>query len=302
MQITEKAPIKSFRAGWGALLLMSSVLIGCNASGAPDSTMGSGRGATGGDAGGPPAAASETCGNGLDDDRNGRVDDGCPCVAGETQSCWPLDPAKRNMGLCGDGSQTCEASSAEFSTWGPCYGYVEPVVEIPDNCADEDCDGTMPGCGDSCGEFEVCGNGIDDDCDGYVDCMDTDAGCDCPGTTDDGGGDDTCPPGADCVCEERCVPGAWRYCDDPVYCYWGRQECAPDGSWGACTETTTIPDGCDDPGIPIPVPIDVPVYYDSDCCVAHGFCCQNFGHDPSLDVDASVGDCAAAVETVCSPR
>jgi hypothetical protein len=281
----------------GAAILLASVVLSACSPGTPAAT-GRDDGADAGSRMTP--SASETCGNGLDDDGNGAVDDGCACAVGETQSCWPGDPSKRNNGLCGDGSQTCQGTSAEFASWGPCIGYIEPVVEIPGNCADEDCDGTMPGCGESCGEFEVCGNGVDDDCDGYVDCMDADAGCDCPGYPDDGG-TGTCPPGEDCLCEDRCVPGAWRYCDEPAYCYWGRQDCAPDGRWGACVETTDIPSGCED-SFPIPLPIDIGTTYDPDCCVAAGFCCQNFGYDRSLDIDASVGNCDAAVETVCTPR
>lgn len=34
----------------------------------------------------------------------------------------------------------------------------------------------------------------------------------------------------------ECVPGQQRWCDDRVYCSWGKQTCLPDGSWGSCVE------------------------------------------------------------------
>jgi hypothetical protein len=81
-------------------------------------------------------------------------------------------------------------------------------------------------------------------------------------------GDDAAPDGG------CCTVGAWRYCDNPLYSAWGRQTCRPDGRWGSCDETTT-PSGC--PGT---------WFYDVACCVAAGYCCQNFPLD-----DTSVGTC-----------
>ncbi|MGE0787848.1 MAG: hypothetical protein AB7S26_19395 [Sandaracinaceae bacterium] len=232
-----------------------------------------------------PSAAAEEC-NGADDNGDGNVDEGCPCTAGATQACFVGPAWMRDVGICTSGSQTCMASSSEFSHWGPCVGSGAPSSEIPDNCVDEDCNGDMPGCGEACAEIEVCGNGIDDDCNGFVDCLDVAAGCDCPGT------DPCAADPSSCSCVEGCVPGTWRYCDEPLYCNWGRQDCAPDGSWGACTETS-VPPACDGGYFDS--------WYDPDCCVSAGFCCQNFGHDPALDDDASVGNCAGVSDTVCSP-
>jgi hypothetical protein len=83
-----------------------------------------------------------------------------------------------------------------------------------------------------------------------------------------------------------CDPGQYRYCDTPTYCSWGRQQCRPDGRWGTCEETTRPP-SC------------TGYYYDTDCCVRLGFCCQNFWHwDPSLPIDASVGSCEG-ITAVC---
>lgn len=44
---------------------------------------------------------------------------------------------------------------------------------------------------------------------------------------------DTPPPGDG---GSECVPGAQRWCDSLMYCSWGKQDCLPDGSWGACQE------------------------------------------------------------------
>lgn len=65
----------------------------------------------------------------------------------------------------------------------------------------------------------------------------------------DGGGDDAwdcrfgdefrvCTPPDDGGGE--CVPGVQRWCDDAVYCSWGKQTCLPDGTWGPCIEPTVV--------------------------------------------------------------
>lgn len=240
------------------------------------------------DGGGATPPSTETC-NGLDDDRNGAVDEGCSCSEGATQPCWPGDPAQRGVGACADGSQVC-VPGLEFGTWDACQGAAMPSPEIPGNCVDEDCDGAMPGCGDPCNEFEVCGNGLDDDCNGQSDCADP--ACDCPV-------DCTATPER-CACEERCVPGTERYCDEPMFCAWGLQRCGPDGRWGACTETDRIPEDCVEE-LPVPLPFPMPTTYDPECCVRAGQCCQNYGYDPSRHIDDSVGNCAGRTERVCLP-
>jgi len=89
-----------------------------------------------------------------------------------------------------------------------------------------------------------------------------------------------------CVCTaETCTPGTTRWCDGPQYCDWGIQTCGPDGSFGACIESTVHPDGCD------------PRAYSVDCCLASGGCCQTL--DPRQN-GTSVGTCPG-VTTTCSP-
>jgi hypothetical protein len=236
------------------------------------------------DAGTSTSTGPEAC-DGDDDDADGAIDEGCSCSDGATQACWPGDPRRRNVGPCRDGAQTC-AVSAEFGAWGSCEGAVLPSAEIEGNCIDEDCNGDVPGCGTPCAEIEICGNGADDDCDGLADCSDDACACtDC----------ETHPEL--CSCEERCVAGSERFCDEPEFCAWGLQDCGPDGRWGACIETDRIPADCEEE---IPFPFPVPTTYDPECCVEAGLCCQNFGYDPSLDSNASVGNCEGIVETICT--
>jgi len=149
---------------------------------------------------------------------------------------------------------------------------------------------------------ETCGDGIDNNCDGFVDehCYDPPVGDEPPPGGDEpppGGGDDPPPGGGDEPppgggdepppgppgCE--CIPGAWRYCDTPTYCRWGVQYCNADGmDWGRCNETS-IPLVC----------MFIASWYSPEaeaCCMAAGFCCQDMW-DLDFDGDTweSLGDC-----------
>jgi hypothetical protein len=91
---------------------------------------------------------AELC-DGLDNNCNAQVDEGCACVAGQTQPCGS------SVGQCKAGKATCTLAGA----FGPCGGAVGPAAEI---C-----------------------NGLDDDCDGKVDedgvCPSTPPVATCPG-------------------------------------------------------------------------------------------------------------------------
>jgi hypothetical protein len=112
-------------------------------------------------------AAIEVCGNGLDDDCDGFADEGCAASAGR-QACWTGPLAARGTGACKDGAQMDENGA-----WGPCTGEVLPAPEICGDGIDSDCNGLggpkdpeEPAC--CVPQAEVC-NGRDDDCDGEVD-------------------------------------------------------------------------------------------------------------------------------------
>src|SRR5438067_1941180 len=79
--------------------------------------------AAGTDRQGPSSGNGESCGNGIDDNGNGKVDEGCPCAAGATQRCYGGPLSTRGAGACHDGTQTCVvASGASMGTWGECTG------------------------------------------------------------------------------------------------------------------------------------------------------------------------------------
>ena len=82
--------------------------------------------------------------DGLDNDCDGTVDEGCPCIAGETQACFSGKPARRNIGTCADGVQTCIVimKGTMSGTWGECRGEILPQEDICDN-ADNNCNGCV---------------------------------------------------------------------------------------------------------------------------------------------------------------
>lgn len=192
------------RVGYTFLCVM---LVGCECS----TNVGGNHGDAGLDARrvGP---RTDECGNGLDDDENGLIDDLCPCAPGETQRCFSGAVASNEIGACIGGTQTCvTATGSEWGDWGDsaCAGEVLPLTEACDG-SDADCDGAIDeGCPCTDGveracaeEFliapcmagtqacrrgswsacegavgpsaDVCSDSIDNDCDGL-----TNEGCEC---------------------------------------------------------------------------------------------------------------------------
>ncbi|MDH5492473.1 MAG: MopE-related protein, partial [Myxococcales bacterium] len=168
--------------------------------------------------------APDIC-NGVDDDCDGIADDGNTCAAGSTGMCFTA---------CGtEGSRTCSASCS----WSICSAPAEVCNGLDDDCngACDDgfqcCQGGSVPCMTSCGStgvrvcdgacslgaceppLELCDNGLDDDCDTFVD-----EGCGTPCTTNA-----DCDNGLPCDGLESCFMGGCSSgrpptCDDAIRC------------------------------------------------------------------------------------
>ena len=81
----------------------------------------------------------------CDGDPNGPVCDEADgqcypeCEPGDGGECYDGAPMTRGVGACSDGSRTCN----DDGTWGPCAGQILPSDEICGNEIDENCDGTL---------------------------------------------------------------------------------------------------------------------------------------------------------------
>jgi cysteine-rich repeat protein len=126
---------------------------------------------------------TEICDGGIDNDCDSQTDEGCTCSNGATQSC----SNSNSYGTCSGGTQTCSAGS-----WGSCSASI-PAAEICGDSIDNNCDGTTDeGCG-----VGVCGNEI---IEGTETCDD--------GNTDSGDG-----------CSATCtVETDWSCVDEPSVC------------------------------------------------------------------------------------
>ncbi len=98
---------------------------------------------------------TEICGDGLDNDCDGSVDEGCECIEGQTKTC-----GESSTPPCRMGTQTCTSGR-----WGQCVGAIYPEQEICGNGIDEDCNGIPD---DGCGTD--CYNGIQDGDEEGIDC------------------------------------------------------------------------------------------------------------------------------------
>ncbi|MBX3274118.1 MAG: hypothetical protein KF729_27880 [Sandaracinaceae bacterium] len=230
-----------------------------------------GGGGTSPDAGPDGCRGAEVCGNGLDDDCDGSVDEGCGCEIGATQRCYDGPPARAGVGACRRGEQACVSGGGEFGAWGACEGSTPPGEELCEGTADEDCDGVIDeGCGCTPGDVRPCYTAAAET-EGVGTCVGGTQECVAMGGTADWGrctGEVTPRPelcdGLDYDCDGvantgcECVVGTVRGCyTGPVgtvgvgICREGAQTCEPGpggvgAMWGACLgEVLPEADRCD---------------------------------------------------------
>ena len=156
--------------------------------------------------------AVEDCFNGIDDDGDSFVD----CLDADCAGAQDVGCDTGLPGICGGGKVTCVDLAAQ------CVQNNQPVPEVCDDGIDNDCDGFIDAADSDCIQppVEDCFNGIDDDGDSFVDCLDADCagaqdvGCDTglPGICGDG--KVTCVDlAAQCVQNNQPVP---EVCDDGI--------------------------------------------------------------------------------------
>jgi hypothetical protein len=64
------------------------------------------------------------------------------CAPGTTRACYPFTGGgAAGVGACKAGTQAC-SKSGEFGTWGACTGAVGPSAEVCGDSIDNDCNGT----------------------------------------------------------------------------------------------------------------------------------------------------------------
>jgi len=167
----------------------------------------------------PGAPTAEVCGDGIDNNCDGQIDEGCPCTNGATQPCYTGSAQTDGVGACARGVSTCM-----HGQWGGCAGEVTPTAETCDG-VDNDCNGQIDdglgtvACGvGGCGvTVQACVGGVAQACTPTAPTAETcdSVDNDCNGLIDDGIAPITCGVGA---CQNtvagctggvpgNCVPG-----------------------------------------------------------------------------------------------
>lgn len=157
----------------GSIGLLTAVGSGCSDSGSDDAdvttlTVDPDDDATDDDEGGGECQTDADCA----DSPNGPVCDEATqicypeCEPGDVDDCYEGPAGTEGVGACEAGTHTC----SDEGLWGVCIGAVEPVAEVCGNDIDEDCDGsTEPVDADGDGWTTCNGDCCDDEIVGCID-------------------------------------------------------------------------------------------------------------------------------------
>lgn len=191
----------SISGAWSAFALITGAVLatGCGESffaGAGGSGASTSSGGVAGSTSSGGAAGSTSSGGAAGSTSSGGAAGGGgttssgDCTEGAKQSCYSGPADTEGVGVCKPGEQTCAQG-----VWGTCKGEVIPAAKEICNGHDDDCNGKAddgiasggacqtPGCVgsilcsggamkcvlESTGNPEVCGDGMDNDCNGVVD-------------------------------------------------------------------------------------------------------------------------------------
>ncbi|MDC3952301.1 putative metal-binding motif-containing protein [Polyangium jinanense] len=117
---------------------------------------GGGAGGAGGAGGGQMCVPQTEVCDGVDNNCDNVVDEGCDCVTGVKEACYTGPDGTKGVGACKEGERTCDATGK----WGLCEGEVVPAPAEACNGFDDDCDGEVDeGCTCITGETKGCYTG-----------------------------------------------------------------------------------------------------------------------------------------------
>jgi hypothetical protein len=192
------------------------------------------------------ALATAACGPSVNqnngDDPPGTVD--APpgvCSPGEQRSCYDGPAGTAGVGTCTAGTQTC----TDAGLWGACEGQVLPTAEVCGNGLDDNCNGTVD-------------EDVDEDGDGYTtcggDCCDSPALCGDPHLVNPGAFevagnmiDDDCDGVVDNAIAETCDTGLPSNSADPFDYARAMELCQvatpADKKWGVLSARFVLPSG-----------------------------------------------------------
>jgi hypothetical protein len=114
--------------------VLAWALLGCNAIFGIEKQQPLSQGA-----GGASATTSTTVSGGGSASGSGGGGTTGECTPGEARGCYSGPPATENVGACSSGEQSCRNNG----TWGLCMDEVLPTAEVCGNAIDEDCDGAL---------------------------------------------------------------------------------------------------------------------------------------------------------------